>query len=434
MILGGIVMGRIGEFFTRRRLFWILCTLLALLPSAVMEGTYAPVLDDYIMYDGFHLYDVSYLLGTVKVWTTRPVSTLLDVFLWSRFHDCLFLLFLLLTVMRVAAVSLFARFFEEHGWEGVTMPLCLLLLFCPLGVEATGWISASSRIITGMLFLGIALMFLNRNRYGRFFLFLVLSFGCYEQFIFLGFCLAVYDLWFRNKKMIWMPFFAGFAMAGYYLFCNRWNSTSRMSFEFNWNLFSQMKEGWSQGVFRLIPESIRRGCMLFPEYWWVGVLLIMVTVLLVLVWTPLKNTKKFSWLMGIALFTACHLPFWILRDNGLSFRVLYLPLMGVALLFCGGKGSWRRILCAVLVFFFSVGTMGELKDYQIAGQRDYAELQSLADDVKNNQITAKEQMYFHEPSVRYGQHILSVFHSEWSFTAGMRSVTENIKIQGKLIK
>lgn len=416
----------------KKRLFWMLYTLLSLLPSAVLSGRYAPVLDDFIMYRGYYLYDISYLLGTVRPWTTRPVANLLDIFLWSHFHECLFALFLIFALMRVAAVYFLCDFLDRQGWEGAKMPLLTLLLFYPMGVEATGWLAASSRIVVGLLFLSLALFCLTRNRWIPFSVLLFLSFGCYEQFIFLGFCLAVYDIWFRNRKKLWIPLAEGFGMAAYYVFCNRWNQTPRMNFAWDRTVVSQIWNGWKKGLFPLIPESFRRGFHLFSEQWWLFVVLAILVGLVLRLWKPEKNSRKFGWAMGIAVFVSCHLPFLILGGNGLSFRVLYLPLIGIALLFPGGNGWWRKPLFAVLISVFCIGSAGELKDYQIAGESDLTLLQETVETAENGQITSEERLFLHEPSVFYGQHIVSVFHSEWSFNAGIRAVTGNVNAETTL--
>ncbi|MBE7043302.1 MAG: hypothetical protein E7399_07410 [Ruminococcaceae bacterium] len=426
-------MNQLKTVFTRNRLFWMLCAFLSILPSAVLSGWYAPVLDDYIMYQGYYLYDISYLLGTVRVWTTRPVANLLDIFVWARFYENLFLLFLIFQIIRIVAVYLLSRFFDEQGWEGVKMPLCLLLFLYPMGVEATGWLSAASRIVVGLFFLSVSFYFLTKNRYGWFSVFLLLSFGCYEQFIFLGFCLAIYDLWFRNKKMLWIPFAAGITIAVYYLICNQWNNTPRMNFAIDWTAFAQSFTGWKIGLLTLLPASFGRGIALLKESRWLAILTIFVIVCLMVVWKPEKNSKKLNRVWGVVVFAACHVPFFILDGSDLSFRVLYLSLIGIALLFSGGKGIWRKGIYALLLFVFCVGTMGSLKDYQMVGQKDLELLHQVAETVENNQVTAKQQYYLCEPSAYYGQHMISVFHSDWSFAGGMCSVTGNINLETVLL-
>lgn len=426
-------MNQIDKVITNRRIFWFLCAGLTLLPAVILGGVYAPVLDDFIMYQGYHLYDSSYLLKVVKVWTTRPVANLLDVFVWSRFHDCLFVLFFLFAVLRIAAVYFLYRFFEEQGWEGAKMPLCLFLLWCPIGVEATGWLSAASRIVTGMFFMGVSLRFLTCNRWGWFAFFLLLSFGCYEQIALVGFCLAVYDLWFRNRKMLWIPFLSGGMIAVYYFICNHWNTTPRMNFGINWSILSQMGEGWRLGLFHLLPEGFRRGWVLLEQNIWLAAVLAAFSIALVWIWKPEKSRNRLSWAMGLVLFAVCYLPFLVLNDNSLSFRVLYPSMIGVALLFQGGKGVWKKVVCGVLIFAFCTGTVGELKDYQMAGLKDAQILNDLAKHVEGDRITVEHcQTYYCVPSVLYGQHILSVTCSDWSLTAGLRAVTKNVSLKAEI--
>lgn len=421
-----------NQIITNRRILWALCAALTLLPAVVLGGIYAPVLDDYIMYRGYYLYDTSYLLNTVRVWTVRPVANLLDVFVWSRFYDHLFVLFLIFAFFRITAVYLLCRFFEKQGWEGAKMPLCLCLLWCPVGIEATGWLAAATRIVTGLLFMSLSLHFLTRNRWGWFSFFLLLSFGCYEQIALAGFCLAGYDLWFRNRKMLWISLSAGVVMGSYYLICNQWNTTPRMGFQIDWSVFSRIGEGWYLGLCRLVPESFRRGLSLLEQNPWLAAALVLLSAALVLVWKPEKSTRPFSWAVGAILFTVCYLPFAVLEENSLSFRALYLSMIGIALLFQGGRGLWRKLVWGLLIIAFCVGSAGELKDYQTAGLTDARILNELAQNPERDQIMVEPHLYYHAPSVLYGQHILSVTHSDWSLTGGLRAVTKDTSLEARI--
>ena len=421
----------------RNRLFGLICALLTLLPAAVLGGRYVPVLDDYIMYQGYYLYDISYLLGTVRVWTARPVANLLDVFVWSRFHDCLFVLFLLFALLRLAAVYFLCRFFDQQGWEGAKMPLCLLLLWCPIGVEATGWLAASSRIVVGLFFLGLALWFLIHNRWVWFSLFLLLSYGCYEQIALVGCCLAMYDIWHRDKKFLWIPPVFGGLLGAYYLFCSRWSTVPRDALDVSqWMVTLQrIWDGWRLGITGLIPESFCRGWEMLARNWWLAVGIFGLTAALVWLWRPERSRNKSGW-VGLLLFAVCFFPFFILKDNGISFRVLYLSLIGLSLCFRGGTAViLRKLLCGALIVVFSVGTVGELMDYQKAGQKDVEILHHIAQQVQGDQVTVEDLgLYHHTPSVLFGQHILSVTHSEWSLTAGLRAVTKNKNLNAEIRK
>ncbi len=392
--------------------FWLIFGLITLFPAVMMKGNYFPVLDDYIMYQGYPLYSVSYLFQTVRVWTSRPIANLLDVFLWAKFSENLFILFLFFTVLRLLSVIFLSRFFEEQGWAKEV--LCVLLLLCPIGVEATGWLSASSRIIVGLFFMSLALWYLIRNRWGRFSFFLLLSFGCYEQLWLIGLVLSIYDIWKRKKSRVWIPVALSGIMGTYTLFFQRWSTTPRMGKGLNGSFFVQVFEIWKVSLFRLIPQSIRRG------FSYLNIWLIVALVLLVFLLLCFRNeekNKKGTRTIGIILFVVSYLPF-LFSHQGLSFRMVYLSFVGLSLLIPPKKWVWIP-----LTFLFCVGSTGELTDYQNAGRQDAKLLQQIAEE------DSIEKRIYYDSSVSYGQHILSVTHSDWSLTAGLRAVTKNTNVK-----
>ncbi len=392
--------------------FWSVCGLVTLFPTIVLKGSYFPVLDDYIMYQGYPLYPISYLFQTVRVWTSRPVANVLDVFLWARFSENLFLLFLFFTALKFFAVALLNRFFEEQGWA--KEPLCVLLLLCPVGVEATGWLSAASRMVVGLFFLSLSLWCLIHDSWGRFSLFLFLSFGCYEQLWLIGLVLSCFDIWKRKKSRIWIPFVLSGIMGIYTLYCQKWSTTPRMGQGLNGSVFLQIYEIWKVSLFRLIPQSIRRGFSYLNV--WLIVALVFLFLLLLCVRNEEKN-KKGNRTIGIVLFAVSYLPF-LFSHQGLSFRMVYLSLIGLSLLLPPKRWVWIP-----LAFLFCLGSAGELKDYQNAGWQDAKVLQQIVEEER------WEQTIYHDSSVSYGQHILSVTHSDWSLTAGLRAVTKKINVK-----
>ena len=415
----------------RQWLFWLCCGGLTFFPACVLGGSYAPVLDDYIMYRGYHLYDISYLLGTVRVWTTRPVANFLDVFLWSHFHSHLFLLLLIMTLLRLAGVWLVSRFFENQGWEGAVMPLCLLLLWCPLGVEATAWLAASTRISVGLFLMGCALAGITRRHYVCGGLFLLLSYGCYEQVALVGCCLATWALWQDRRRLFWLPGALGGVLGVFYLVCSRWNTTPRDAISTTpaGTVVKAIGHSWQAGLGKLVPNSIVRGGAVLAERPWLWILLLGFAAAMALLWQPKKSRRHSRW-MGAGIFCICFLPFFLLQDNGMSFRVLYLPMLGLALLVQGGTGAWRRVVAGALAIGFCVGCAGEYRDYQRAGQEDERHLIQLAEQLEDGELSVSGPV-FYPSSVNYGQHILSVTHSDWSLTAGLRATTGNTELQIK---
>lgn len=383
--------------------------ILAMIPLAFLKGQYVPILDDYIMYQGYPLYPVSYLLMTVRIWTSRPIANLLDLFLWSRFSDSLFLLSIVFLILKVLSVVFLTEFFKKQNWPRI--PLVVLLLFCPVGVEATGWLSASSRIAVGLFFLSVALLFCMKRQLSLYSLFLFLSFGCYEQFWILGVLLSCKEL---ERKYHWISFaLAGF-MGLYTLVCGAWSTTPRLGDGINVRIFSHILELWENILFRLIPVSFIRGLKNLNFFSVMALCGLFIAFAIVIKQeNKSKNGQKWGWI----LFFSCYLPF-LFTDQGLSFRMAYLSFIGLSLVLPPKKYLW---IC--LAFFFCIGSVGEMLDYQRAGIADQHILEEIADGKQG------DAFLYHDSSVSFGQHILSVTHSDWSLTAGLRALVKNITLE-----
>ena len=387
----------------------VMLLILSILPLVFLRGQYFPVLDDFIMYRGYPLYSASYLLGTVRIWTSRPIANLLDLFVWSRFSDCLFFLLFLIWGLKIISVVLLSEFFKNQNWP--RLPLMVLLLFCPVGIEATGWLSASTRIAIGLFFLSVALYFCMMRKLWLYSLFLFLSFGCYEQFWALGILLSCKEL---EKKYCWISIFLAGTMGLYTLVCGAFSTTPRLGEGINTQMLFQVSELWKTILFYLFPVSFLRGLKSVETFGFMALCCLFIALTMVTKKEiESKSGKKWGW----ALFVSSYLPF-LFTEQGLSFRMAYLSFIGLSLIVPPKKYLWIGI-----ALFFCIGSVGEMLDYQKAG---IADQQILEEIVSGKQY---ESFTYHDSSVSYGQHILSITHSDWSLTAGLRALTKNIKLE-----
>lgn len=154
--------------------------------------SYVPYLDDYTQYFYYPSLNAAQgvLFGGAKTIYTRPLASLFDIYLWSRFGHCLFLARLALCLMYGLSGILFHFSLSRLGLK--ISPLFLVIYgFLPLGSEALFWISASSRIALSLFLISLWLFFFLRRKQALFIFFHFISYWFYEQTAALSFFLCI---------------------------------------------------------------------------------------------------------------------------------------------------------------------------------------------------------------------------------------------------
>lgn len=141
--------------------------LLVLLSAARFTAsgfTYYPQLDDYIQYYKYtSLYTPAQAVAKYGMLAARPLSNAADVIFWARFWGGLFAAVMLLAVLYAVSAIIFRRVFARlfpalfAGAGGNAFVLIYLLL--PLNIEGTYWLSASTRVVCGLLWTALAAEF-----------------------------------------------------------------------------------------------------------------------------------------------------------------------------------------------------------------------------------------------------------------------------------
>ncbi|MCL2739985.1 MAG: hypothetical protein FWE47_02160, partial [Oscillospiraceae bacterium] len=141
----------------KRDLFYIIISICALVRMGLYGFAFYPILDDWVQYGTFSLEPnpIRDKFIATGYWTYRPLSWLLDIFLWCRIS---FLLPLIITLMHAGSCILFLRAGEKIGFK-LGIPFILIYMFIPMNSEATMWMSASTRIIVPLFFLSLSLNF-----------------------------------------------------------------------------------------------------------------------------------------------------------------------------------------------------------------------------------------------------------------------------------
>ena len=166
----------------------VLAIFLLLMARACAFGVqYWPQLDDYIQYHNYALSESFWELQTsMGLLASRPLAGLADYFIWGSMYDYMILGVAMISLALAVSAVLLKRQLSRYFSIGPLFLVVMTLL--PLGVEGTYWMSASTRVVCGLLMAVLAAeAFLRWMDTGRWywalsFLFLqLLPYGFYEQ-------------------------------------------------------------------------------------------------------------------------------------------------------------------------------------------------------------------------------------------------------------
>ncbi|MBE6611776.1 MAG: hypothetical protein E7632_04740 [Ruminococcaceae bacterium] len=165
------------------------------------------MLDDSIQYINYQRSeDFAALIEGQGLFASRPLAAIMDLFVIGPLNGALIVPAILLSVLHGLAGVLFWRLFDRiFGGIGIAFPIVYALL--PLGVEGTYWLSASSRIVPGLLFTAVAATlfeeFADGGKWWNAALFpaaAILSYGFYEQILVLSVALTALQFLRHRKK------------------------------------------------------------------------------------------------------------------------------------------------------------------------------------------------------------------------------------------
>ena len=201
---------------TRRTLACAVLFILALLLRASFGGIgYEPILDDTVQYILYPTsVDYGALIAREGMFSSRPLAALMDLFIVGQMGN-LFFAVILMAVMHGISCVLFQRILSRFFSVGPVFAVIYTLL--PLGCEGTYWLSAATRVVSGLFFTACAAAvlcrFIEAGKWWRvplYFLLELLSFGFYEQILVLSFALAglIFLHHFREKRaaLAWLAF------------------------------------------------------------------------------------------------------------------------------------------------------------------------------------------------------------------------------------
>lgn len=441
------------------------------LPYLIYGFRYFPILDDYIQYGCYPTYEkLSYVYLSIGTLSIRPLASLLDPAFWGQFWPAMGFALVLVTAMHLTSGFMFRDTLKKYSVTLSPLFFLIYLLF-PLGMEGRYWLSASTRIVTGLFFASLSLWFLAKfleektslRFFTAFAFFQLISCGFYESAsVFsvsaavLLFCISFYK---NKKKICWLvpvtSFFNITLMFIYYkIFALLGAHSSRAESISLTTLPAKLFETVHQTIeaFSKLYDATFVGFvqgikLLFSTGFWGIVIFILITAVCCFISRLVKDDKPVSkqkklclFSCGIILFFAPLMPNALTADVWITNRSLFVSFIGFALILEGfwylfHKKQLKKLIIFFIAFLFITASLNEYDTYRRVSEND----QKLLDEIilqmdeavlsgeKNLQIILPEEVIIPQNAF-FKDHIKSIFDSDWALTGALRARTKNLKI------
>lgn len=345
-------------------LFWLGLFLLMIISTYFFGIEYYEYLDDYNTYGIFYRRSGDIWNDVImwyKLYTIRPFAFFADAYITQWFWHSMEIVLLFFTTMHFFTILLFYKVLKISKVNLSVFGISILCL-CPVLLESTYWIGASTRLVPGVFFsvlstyIFVKFLLGGKKRLGFLILFFVLNFlstGFYEQIITFNFVFTCIIILLNFKKIskykvpiISIPFISTILMGGYYFaFRNsgkvlqRGSTVSTGIIEHTLDTLYKIKELFFQRTIDIYETGIKS--FPFSQF---GVfqylLIILIIVLVVFVFYSCKNIsyvleeKNFflKIIMGIVVLFSSFAPFFLLSNNYLALRTIYPAFFGFILI------------------------------------------------------------------------------------------------------
>lgn len=455
----GMIMNRKQEWgaaMKHNRIFWGLTAFLLLCKYAFLGLRYYPLLDDHIMYISYPYYDKSYLFFGIQNYRVRPLAAFLDIYVWSYFENHTFLLLLLITAMQFFTIYLLAKLFQKIGFS-ITPALVLVCLFFPLGLEATYWLAAATRIVVSMFLMAAGLWFLSQKKWRMHWLLFglcnLLSFLFYEQVIALSFFLSLFFIdRMRCPKRYFIFPCVNLSLVGIYyiIFSNGGVNAGRSQlvgsdfFVHTFRVFREMAVCWYRGTVPLLKNGFLRGIEFLSSNIWGLLFFVLILVAAAFFGWLCSRQEKIKppiklFLTGLAFFIIPYLPFFLLDQISLPFRSAYPAFIGLACMVSALLSLIpKRTACVIFsicLTLFMVVNISELNDIKTVSQIDHTILENMATALKGEDLSQHSVLLldakwcYMTPSVSHNEHFYNLTQSDWGMTGGMRGYLKDAKVK-----
>lgn len=391
---------------------------------------YFPILDDHIQYSAYSLYTKKYILFTVGTIYKRPGAAVFDLFVWQN-------LGMNISVICITVMLVFSLFMLKEVFKTVNINIGIFsgafMLFCPLNLEAVYWLSASSRIVTGLFFCALSLYIITfaKRKIGifAFWFFNLLSYLFYEQALIFSCVTTVFFLFFKNKKLTAIPILNIVLTGGYYIICAPFDRFSARA-EIGFKIFPHIKS-LAEIFFSVLPKMIFKSKYL--------ILSIIIFIVLIFILYKFCNTcqrKSFYGIIYAMLVFVCPFaPYFILKNSYLSLRSTFFAVTALGIFLDNITLSKRtaNTVSALVLSLFLAGSASEFFEYKSVYETDKTICENiinshLIEDNKTYYLIGAKRMY-NNINAPFAEHILNVTQADWSLTGAVRAYSHNKNIK-----
>ena len=461
-------MFRLHSFYsstgTRRTLACAVLFILALLLRASFDGIgYEPILDDTVQYILYPTsVDYGALIAREGMFSSRPLAALMDLFVVGQMGN-LFFAVILMAVMHGISAVIFQRVLSRFFSVGPVFAVIYTLL--PLGCEGTYWLSAATRVVSGLFFTACAAAvlcrFIEAGKWWRvplYFLLELLSFGFYEQILVLSFALSglIFLHHFREKRaaLSWLAFLC----AGIYFgFTTHFAADSPLS-----NRMELIYPNTPYYFNVFLPDLARQISMSFLSagvrttfvgFWrglvscvtgGIGGWLYGIAAAGLAIWNGILNWPRHrgtvvsveggvrSLLWGLLLLLAPITPFFVIARPYFSLRSTVPSFVGAAILIdllFRALVRRRRAMAAVsgaMVFMCLLGCASEIGDYKATAAADRVLAQAILE--RESELYGRvgflgvKEFPVAEQNYPYHEHVASVAAADWTLSAKLAAM------------
>lgn len=439
---------------------------LLLIVQRFLSGTYKPIMDDWFLYGDLYK-GISNRLSNFALpnekFAIRPLAGIFDCFVNAPLFNHLWIVELILTLSLLFGAFLIIKTLRRNNFSGGGFFLCLVCLF-PVGLEATYWIAAATRVVYSLLFIGCAILLLDyyyKSAKTKFLItfavFGMLSVCFYEPAIVIYIILTLFITWsnYKSKKdLIPLAIMAAhIVLIGIYYVLNSGSGEieSRGGFLETdiWKhtvlVTDFIKKIFTDFTHTIFHNGYTKGLLIIlGGHKFIKVLLIAILSVSFGLFSAMCIKKRnFSWkilLLGIAIFFGGLSLNYILGSGRIPLRLVFFSYLGIGIiideLIVLLPLSFGRILSAFLLtvsaFIFTVTGIGEVSDYQKTSDIDVAltsqiinldTKENITDTNKNVYVFGGQHGYDETKCIHYLEHTRGVSGSYADLTGCVQHIT-----------
>lgn len=455
----------------KKILFWVIISAAFIFKYLIYGFNYFPILDDYIQYGGYPLYnDIGYVLLDIGTISARPLAAFLDVAFWGKLWNMPHLMLIFSCLFHLLSCFIFYKTAEENRFE-LSPIFAIFYLFFPLGSEGSLWLSAASRIVVGLFFSSVAAYALTKYaqqgsiKYYIFFILNALFAFCLYEPCAVFCCLISIAVLIANRKekrflLPSVSLVLLFVMLLVYLKLGqnigRMGSRAAESsifliFTQAGDFLSQLFEILTKGVYKLTVNGFSEGLLVLISKGIIGIIYIFAIFLLcILLGKTFSscNSKKinrnsfiFRITLGVVLFLAPFIPNLMSSPVWITYRTMFIPLVGLYIIFdtlfyAISQKSVQTILLMVFMFMFTVSSVNEYDTFRRTHELDQKLLSAISEKLPESVLKGEREaavLLDEMPSSKqvslYKDHVKCTFHEDWALTGALRAYNKAITIK-----